>query len=153
MPNWRSISLADLYAIKSAGIVDTARTVSLANGQADPSIEAISGAVSRVRAAISVGNTLDVDPTKVPNSLVVLTSRIAVRILKGRAEMDVTKQDELDEVADRTYLARIADKEHPIQFETADNPSGSAEMNAGQPFQVATSTRRHFTERALHRLS
>ena len=65
--NWTPITADDLKAAVNGQIIDAATSSS--TGLNNPVAECIADAVSAVRGAISTGNVLDADPTKVPNSL------------------------------------------------------------------------------------
>jgi hypothetical protein len=134
MSNWTSITANDLKSAVRGEVVDAAAT--LATGGNDPVAECIADAISKVRASISVGNQLDQDATKVPNSLRGLTARIAAFALKKRIPMVLTEDERTTEKADQSYLNRIVDSK--IRFELPDNPDGSAEMQQGRGAQLAT---------------
>ncbi len=145
MSNWTTIVLQDLYDAKAASIIDLARTLALETGQTDdPSVAAISAAVSRIRSAISTGNDLDVNAAKIPNSLKELGVRMAIRFLKGRVEMELTKQDIDDQRDDLSWLNRMTDAK--LVFEQPDNAGGRAEMQERAVFQVVSSSRRQYKQ-------
>lgn len=114
----------------------------------DPVTEAIADAVSRVRGAISTGNELDADPTKVPNSIKGLTIRIALFALMERIGYALTEDQRDTRRNDNSYLLRINDSK--IRFERPDNPAGDAEMQIGSGIDTVTKTNReHFTRKGM----
>ncbi len=133
MPNWSPITEDDLKSYILGGYIDQART--LASGANDPVAEIIADAVAAVRAAVSTGNVLDADPTKVPNSLRGLTARRACFALLPRIGVDLSKDQQDARAEDRSRLNRISDNE--VEVEKADNPAeGNAEMQTGPAVDV-----------------
>ncbi len=132
MPNWTAISTDDLKAVVSGVIIDTANASF--TGLNDPVSECIADAVSAVRGAISTGNVLDRDTTKVPNSLRALTSRMAAFALMERVQIDLSADQRTTRVGDQSRLNRITDNK--LRFEQADNPAGSAEMQPGSGIET-----------------
>lgn len=126
MSNWVSVTIDDLKAGKRGEIVDMAGSVS--TGGADPVAESIADAVSRVRGAISQGNRMDVDTSKVPRSVRGLCVRIAIRALKDRIQLPLTEDERGQRAEDISYLNRIADQK--VRFEEPDTPKGSSEMQS-----------------------
>jgi hypothetical protein len=108
-------------------IVDKART--LAVGGVDPAIEAIADAVSRVRRAVSTGNMMDLDPTKVPNSLRGVAVKLALYALMRRLRVPLSQDESKDEDNQISDLKRIQDDE--VKIEEPDTPGGNAEMQHG----------------------
>ncbi len=127
MGNWTAISAEDLKAIAYGGIIDAAN--SQAAGYNNPVAEAISDAVAMVRGAISTGNVLDQDATKIPNSLRSLACRTAVFALMERLQIELTQDQRITRQSDLSRLSRITDQK--IRFENADTPGGSGEMQPG----------------------
>lgn len=127
MANWKAITIDDLKTEGHGAIIDAAQAT--AAGSIDPVTAAIAHATARIRAAISKGNSLDSDSTKIPNSLVGLACRICVRKLKQRIEYALS-QDERDErKEDEAYLNRISID--AIRFESPDAAGGDAEIQPG----------------------
>lgn len=132
--NWISITADYLKAAGHGDIIDQART--LATGAIDPVDEQIAGATARVRRAIAPANALDVDPTKVPNSLREVTIRIALYALMERIGLPLTQDQRDTRRDDASDLNRLADKR--IGVEAADNPAqGGGEMQSGKGGVVA----------------
>ena len=107
--------------------------------------ESIADAVARVRAAISPGNQLDLDTTKVPMSLRSLCVRIAIRALKDRIQLPLTEDERTQRADDIGYLNRIADQK--VRFEMPDNPDGAAEMQVRGAEEAGRPDRRLATRR------
>lgn len=136
--NWTAITADDLKAIAYGGIIDAAN--SQATGYNNPVAEAIADAVATVRGAISTGNVLDQDITKIPNSLRSLACRIAVFALMERLQIELTQDQRATRQSDQSRLNRITDQK--LRFETADNAGGSGEMQPGANIQTVQSGNR-----------
>ncbi|HEX4085916.1 MAG TPA: hypothetical protein VHY22_13465 [Chthoniobacteraceae bacterium] len=148
MSNWTTISVDDLKAVGYGQIVDRAR--SMAVGGVDPAAEAIANAVSRVRRAISTGNTMDADAAKVPNSLKNVAVKLAFFNLMGRLRLDLSPseaEDKRDQISD---LKRIQDDE--VKVEEPDTPGGNAEMQHGNTVGVIRPVRQQTTREGLRGL-
>ncbi len=136
MANWSAITIDDLKASVHGSVIDAAQSAAT-GANPDPVARALSEVTSRIRSVISAGNVLDVDPTKIPNSLKDLASRMCVRLLKQRIQMDMTADERDQRKEDNAYLV-VLGKEHTA-FETPDNPSGTAEMQqTGQLLEQTT---------------
>ena len=124
MSNWTAITDTSLQAYCAPAYLAAAQTMTPGIDQVAVSI---ADAVATVRAAVAKGNQLDVDPTKVPNSLVQLTARraaFAVLSVVGIALSDDQRDDKRN---DQSLLNRITDEK--MRFEVPDNAApGSAEM-------------------------
>ena len=131
MSNWTSITADDIKAAGFGTIVDRARTAAV--GGIDPLVEAIASAVSRVRRAVSTGNMMDIDATKVPNSLKGVAVKLALYDLMRRIRLPFSKDDSEDERNQISDLKRIQDDE--VKVEEPDTPGGSAEMQHGNTVQ------------------
>ena len=142
MPNWITITADHLKAAGHGAIIDRGRT--LAVGSIDPVNEAITGATSRVRRAISTGNQLDLDTTKVPDSLREVCIRIALYALMRRIGLPLSEDDRKQRDDDTSDLKRISDDR--IRVEVADTPDAEGEM---QPTPTPQIHRKHrdFTRR------
>ena len=144
MSNWTPIVQADI----SGGQLGEYLTAALAQGFDLPG--AIADTVSRIRAACSTGNVLDVDATKIPNSLKGLAKRMIERRVKGFLNQTPGPIEIEDAKGDNSYLLRISDSK--IRFEQADTPAGSAEMQTTSPVTVVTSHRPSANYENLHGL-
>jgi hypothetical protein len=122
MSNWTAITADDLKAAGYGTIVDVAQTRAV--GGTDPVVFAISSAVARVRRSVQAANALDVDPTKVPNSLEALTVRLALYALCERIGQPLTDDQRDTKRNDNSDLMRIADRK--VRVEPADNPDANA---------------------------
>ena len=141
--NWVSITVDDLKAVAFGGIVDAAQATAV--GANDPVAEAIADAVATVRGAISTGNVLDVDVSKVPRSLRSLAARSAVFALMERVQMDLSVDQRATRQADLRRLQRIGEQQQ--RFEQADVPAGAAEMQPGPGGEtIAPGNRGHSRE-------
>jgi hypothetical protein len=127
--NWTAITIDHLKASAWGSLVDSARTGAV--GSIDPAGEAITDATARVRRAVSTGNVLDADPTKVPNSLKSVTVRLAIFILCERIGLILTQDQRDTKQADLSDLKRISDSR--IRVETPDTPDANAEMQSVGP--------------------
>ena len=127
MTNWNPVTIDDLKAAGHGDIITAAQTTAV--GSVDPVATAIAGAISRVRGAIQTGNQLDIDVTRIPNSLRELTVRIAIFALTERIGMELNQDQRDTKKNDYSYLNRITDQK--LRFELPDNPGGSAEMQVG----------------------
>lgn len=138
MSNWTSISSADLEKIGAASVIAKAEQFSPGS-----TVEQIADAVAAVRAAVSTGNALDIDVTKVPNSLKALTGRIAFFALMDLVRMALTTSQADVRRFDQSRLNRILDEK--IRVESPDNAaSGSGEIQS-QPSPSIKHHPRHFT--------
>ena len=125
--NWVAITVDDLKAVAFGGIIDAAQAAAV--GANDPVAEAVADAVAVVRGAISAGNVLDADASKVPRSLRSLTARAAVFALMERVQMELSVDQRATRQADGLRLQRIGEQRQ--RFERADVPAGSGEMQPG----------------------
>ena len=122
MSNWTSIAEADLRKVGDESVIDAAVAKSASSVD-----EAIADAVSAVRGAVSAGNQLDIDPTKVPESLKALTARIAFySLMTDLLFMELTHSQSDSRKFDHSRLNRITDEK--LRFEQPDVAGGSAEM-------------------------
>ncbi len=143
MSNWTAITQDMLEAAGHSAIIGAAQSAGV--GGVDPVAQAIAGAVASVRRAVSTGNDLDIDPTKVPNSLMQLTVSLAVYRLMIRIEYLFTKGQEEDNAFIGSELRRISD--HQIRVESPDTPGGAGEMQS-QPLPFIRPRRRRYSEQA-----
>ena len=144
MSNWTPITADDL---KSAGfglIIDQAQTVS--TGSVDPVAEEIKKAVDDVRRSCAIGNRIDADPSKVPNSLKGLTVRKAVYALMRRLMLPLSDDDKDQESRDEKKLNRIEDK--PGRVEVPDNAQADGVSIQAQPSPRIQPRDRKFTDRS-----
>lgn len=131
--NWTAITADHVKAAGHGAIVDRARTMAV--GSIDPVVQALAGATARVRRAVSTGNTLDADPTKVPASLESVTIRLVLWDLMERIGLpmsDDQKETRRDDISD---LKRITDNR--TRVETPDTPAANAEMQSPGPTIVS----------------
>lgn len=139
---WTSLTIDHLRAAGYGTIVDRARA--LAAGPIDPAQEAIDNATARVRRAVGVGNALDLDAGKVPNSLKGTTEKLALYDLMERIGMPLSAEQQQKLHALTNDLDRQVD--HRIPVEEPDNPIGAGEMQTAPEPCIAPRTRR-FTAR------
>lgn len=128
MSNWTSITPTAVRTAKNTAILDQVQSLASERGEADPLPTIVATVVSRIRAAVSAGNQLDADATKIPNSLEGLALGMIVRKLKDYLEIEQTKFESDQAADDRSYLNRIVDAR--LKFETPDTAGGSAEMSS-----------------------
>lgn len=151
MPNWTAIDLTAVKTGKNTLLLTSVQDLATSRGEADPSAEMIADVTARIRAAISTGNQLDLDATKIPNSLKGLALRMITLRLKDYLDVDLTALEGKQADEDRSYLNRINDDK--LRFETPDAPAGNAEMQAGAALDTITSTNRHrYTRHGLEGL-
>ena len=134
--NWTTITEAAVKTAKTSLVLAKVRSMAAQAGDADPLPEMIADVVATLRAACSTGNQLDVDTTKIPNSLKGLALRMIVRSLKDYLQMPLT-QDERDKAAeDLSYRNRISDQK--MRFETPDNAAATGEMQSAGSIEIST---------------
>ena len=109
MSNWTSITPTAVRTAKNTAILDQVQSLASERGEADPLPTIVATVVSRIRAAVSAGNQLDADATKIPNSLEGLALGMIVRKLKDYLEIEQTKFESDQAADDRSYLNRIVD--------------------------------------------
>jgi len=141
MGNWIAIQASDVQKAGPIAVVTTAETQ-----QNGATVEAIATATAEVRQALSTGNALDIDPTKVPNSLAKLTARRAFFALCEVLSMELTKDQADTKRNDQSRLNRLVDEK--IRVEQPDNPNGTAEMQS-QPSPAIRRRHRNFTGRTM----
>jgi hypothetical protein len=129
MSNWTSINETMVRTGKLSVFMNAMQARAAAASEANPLPNMISGVVSRIRRAIVHGNVLDVDPTKIPNSLVDLATRLIQRRIKSYLNQELTKEESAQADDDRADLNQIVANKTP--FETPDVPAGDAEMQSG----------------------
>ncbi len=147
--NWVTITLDDLKATGHGDIIDVAQTT--AAGTTDPVVEAIADAIAKIRGAISVGNALDADTTKIPRSLKSLGERIALFALMERIQLALNDDQRDTKRNDQSYLNRVIDSK--IRFETPDSPAGNGEMQSAGGIETISGTdRTNYTREGLNGL-
>jgi len=122
MANWTAINNNNLEAYVHPAYVNAA----IAQGINLTAL--IADVTAKIRAAIAAGNILDVDKTKVPNSLVGLAGRMCTRAVKTALDMVLTQDERDQRKEDNDYLKTLENEK--IAFETPDTPAGSAEMQS-----------------------
>ena len=142
MSNWTAITQDDVEAYVAADYIAAAQTFSV--GAADPVTEAIADAVATVRTAVSTGNALDTDPTKVPNSLKGLAARRAAFALLARAQVNLSEDQRDERKNDQSRLNRISDDK--IQVEKPDS-AGPTEVQPGPSVDVIGASRQQTARR------
>jgi len=138
MSNWTSITVDNLKAAGYGDIVDGARTE--ATGGVDPVVQEIADAVARVRRAVATGNSLDANESKVPNSLLGVTVRLALYGLMRRIRFALSEDQRNKERDDISDLKRIADNK--LRVELPDDNGGSGEMQRGNVVAAVNVPRR-----------
>ena len=147
MPNWTTITDTAINASRNAAYLTELRDMASTNGYADPFPELVSDVVSQIRARISTGNTLDVDPTKIPNSLKGLALRMLGRAIKSALPVALSEDERTEAKDDLSYLNRITDEK--IRFELPDSPAGTAEKQSGEGISVVSGSRPFATRRTM----
>ncbi len=127
MSNWTQVVQADISGAKTGQYVTSALSAGFdLPGQ-------IADVIARIRSAVSAGNALDLDPTKIPNTLKGLAIRMVVRRVKDFLDQTPTALEVEDMKADNSYILRIVDEK--LKFEQPDTPAGSAEMQPPAPIE------------------
>ena len=127
--NWTAITEASVKSAKNSIILTRVRALASQAGDVDPLPEIIADTVATLRAACSTGNQLDVDTTKIPNSLKGLALRMIIRSLKDYLQVPLT-QDERDKATeDSSYRNRISDQK--MRFEIPDQAAAGEMQSAG----------------------
>lgn len=126
---WITLTLAQLDTAKAAALVDALQTAALADGQADPLPEIITGATARIRMEIAAGGrtVLAADATTIPPSLKSLGLRMVLREgqsrLNAAGALPLSDDEVREEKNDLRFLERIAKGE--ITVETSDDPEAT----------------------------
>ncbi len=142
MSRWTTLTIDHLKAAGYGSLVDRARSLSV--GAIDPGQEAIDNATARIRRAVSKANALDVDTTKVPNSLKGVAEKLAIYDLMERIGMPLSSDQE-QKLRDITSdLNRISDD--GIKVEAPDEAAGTGEMQPSPSPRIEPKTR-NFTDR------
>ncbi len=136
MSNWTALTATLVKTGKRSEIYATVESVATTNGDADPVPEMIADVTATIRAALSMGSVLDIDQTKIPNSLKGLALRMMTRRLKDYIEYPLSTDELKQADDDRNYLNQIINAK--IQFEKPDTPSGSAEQQPASGFEQTT---------------
>ena len=139
--NWTSIQASDVQKAGPAAIVTQAETQN-----PGATAQAIADAVAEVRFAIAPGNSLDLDTTKVPNSLKCLTARRAWFALAALIGVGLDKNQGDLQRMDERRLNDMADKKQRV--EQPDNADGAAEIQT-QPSPKIQPKHRDFTNRSM----
>lgn len=114
MSRWISITGDTLKAAGHGAIVDRAQTV--ATGDVDPVAYAISAGVARVRRAVSAGNDLDTDATKIPTSLESVAVRLALYGLMERIGLSMSEDQRKTRDMDASDLNRLTDQKIRVEL-------------------------------------
>ena len=146
MSNWKPIIEPLVRTAKNTALLDAAQGLAASRGEDDPLPSLITKVVARIRSAISPGNALDTDATKIPNSLEALALGMIVREVKGYLEVDLSEFEKQQMRDDASWLNRMTDEK--LRFEVPDTSDGNATMQA-QPTPAITIKTRNFTERTM----
>lgn len=143
--NWTALTSADLQKVGPPAVIAAAEAQS-----PTATAEAIADAVSAVRGACSTGNSLDIDTTKVPNSLKALTARMALWALYDILQLELTQDQRDSRKADQSRINRITDLR--LRFETPDNAGVGEMQQAGGIETITSSNRQQYTREGLNGL-
>jgi len=125
---WTTITEDDLKAAGHGTLIDRARDQAV--GDVDPVPEDIANAIARVRRAVSAGNPLDSDATKVPGSLKDVTVRRALFALMRRIRFPLSEDDRKIREEDSQDLQQLAEKK--VLVEAPDDTDATlAPQNRG----------------------
>ena len=133
MSNWTAITDTIVKTGKTTTFLTSVQSLAASRSEADPLPEMIADVTATIRGAASNGNRLDVDATKIPNSLKGLALRMILRRLKDYLEYALTPDEVKQAADDSSYLNRIIDEK--IRFELPDTP-GTDEMQVSPSIQV-----------------
>lgn len=136
MPNWFTPSSADLNDHKVALLVDALREEALAAGQTDPMPRIITEVTNAIRGAIAFSGNYQLDATAatIPNGLKEEAVKKIVRVMKGRLEMPLSKDEQRDDEIYESRLKALVKGEWPV-----DEPDT---VLAPVPVQTASATPR-----------
>lgn len=140
MPNWITITKADLYNSKVAALIDAADSASLGQNQKDRTTGIISDVTMEIRRRVSKCNQVDANTAAIPGGLKPLAVDIIFCRLKIALELELN-QDERNTLSRREReLDRIADGSDPV--EVPDNPIISPVNIAGGGVSYKSSPRK-----------
>jgi len=120
MPNWITITKADLYNSKAAALIDAADTASLGANQPDRSTGVIADVTLEIRRRVSRSNQLDANPAAIPAGLKPLAIDLVYCRLKNALELPLTDDERLFLKQREVQLDRIADGRDLV--DPPDNP-------------------------------
>jgi hypothetical protein len=143
MSNWIALAESDVDAGKVNTYLVQMRAQATAAGLSDPLPELIADVTATLRATISTGNPLDVDPTKIPRSLRGLAVRMVVRRIKDYLETELSNAEIKQAEEDRSYLLRINDNK--LRFELPDNAAVDSAEQTPAPKPRISCRRKHFS--------
>ncbi|MBI5693661.1 MAG: hypothetical protein HZC55_26590 [Verrucomicrobia bacterium] len=145
MPNWFIISAADLNDHKVAALVDALRQEALAAGQTDPLPRIVAEVTNEIRGAIAFSGRylLDADAAALPNSLKEIAVKKAVRVLKGRLQQPLDKDEERDAEVYEARLKALVRGEWPV--DEPDTPLAPVPVQSAASSPRISSRRREFT--------
>lgn len=146
MSNWVSLNTTHVKTGKLSVLLARVQGAAATRGEADPLPSLIADVVATLRAAVSVGNQLDQDTSKIPNSLKGLAIRMVQRRVNDYLGLELTEAEAAQAKEDQSYLNRIIDNK--ITFETPDTAAGSAEMQKTASVDVIASSNRDNYTRA-----
>lgn len=135
MPNWITISASDLNDHKIAELVAALREEALGVGQTDPMPGTITEVVNELRNAIGFSGKyqLDADETTVPKSFRELAAKKIVRVLKGRLEQALSKDEIADSEIYESRLKALVKGEWPVDKPDNVEPEVQTQSAAATP--------------------
>lgn len=145
MPNWFTPTSADLNDHKVAQLVDALRQEALAAGQTDPMPRIITEITNAVRGAIAFSGQyqLDADATTIPNGLKEEAVKKIVRVMKGRLEMPLSKDEQRDDEIYESRLKALVKGEWPV--DAPDNVLSPVPVQTASPSPRITKKTRQFS--------
>jgi hypothetical protein len=145
MPNWFTISAGDLNDHKVAELVDALRQEALAAGQTDPMPRIIAEVTNEVRNAIAFSGryVLDATTTAIPNGLKEIAVKKVVRVMKGRLQQALDKDEERDADTYESRLKALVKGEWPV--DEADVPLNPLPVQGASASPRITPKCRRFT--------
>jgi hypothetical protein len=116
MPNWFTLSLADLNDHKVGELIDALRTEALASGQSDPMPRIMVEITNELRGAIAFSGRYQIDATTtaLPNTLKETAVKKVIRVMKSRLELGYTKAEEEDSAIYEQRLKALIEYRWPV---------------------------------------
>lgn len=133
MPNWITITAADLNDHKIAELVAALRSEELGPGQTDPLSRMIVEVTDELRNAIAFSGKyqLDATTTTIPKGLKEIATKKIVRLMKGRLELPLSDDEDKDHAVYESRLKALVEARWPV--DDPDTPIANAAVQAADP--------------------
>ena len=141
MPNWESITIANLNEAKVAALVDALDTAALGDSQTGRAAALIQTVVDEIRRKIESNprNSLDADVTTIPKGLKQMAVEMTLASMKNALEIPLTDDERTALANHRTNLNRIAEGKDTI--EQPDSVAAPNSQSAGGIQLVSSRTK------------